>query len=548
MKNKNYPLYPVEQVNDLKELLGVIAGKYGDAPALTFERKKERISISYKQFKADVEALGTALWDMGLQDATIAVIGENSYEWIVTYFAVVNGGGIIVPLDRELTAEEAQKLIAASGARVFVHSNDFSDIAEHLKSSSEYSGQCINMRELPALLEQGRALLQSGATDYLGYDINNTALAAILYTSGTTGASKGVMLSHKNLARDAVACCQYVKVRGSNLLVLPIHHSFGFTACVLYMLLSGSEIVINQSLKRLLDDLAEYKPYNAFLVPLFVETFYKKIWASAKEQGKDGLLIKLISVSNALLKVGIDIRRKLFKSVLQAFGGNLELIVTGGAPIDPKYVKGLHDFGIITLNGYGITECAPVVSVNRNCYYRDGSIGQVYPCCEVEIMDADENGIGEICVRGENVMLGYYNDEAATSETFDGDWFKTGDLGYLDADGFLFITGRKKNLIILSNGKNVSPEELETELLHIDYIQEAVVYADGDTIVAEVFLDNERFPDCAAQLEQDLDTLNQTLPPYKHIGKTVVRETEFPKTTTKKIKRKYTTEGEKGHA
>jgi len=548
MKNQNYPLYDVEPVTNLKELVNHVAAMYGEASAFVFERKKERISVSYLQFKADVEALGAALWDIGLRGATVAVIGENSYEWIVTYFAVVNGGGVIVPLDRELPAEEAQKLILASDARVLVHSNDYADIAMFLQSGQAYTGQCINMRELSALIERGRALLQNGATDYLRYEIDNNALAAILYTSGTTGASKGVMLSHKNLACDAVACCQYVKVSGSNLLVLPIHHCFGFTACVLYMLLSGSEIIINQSLKRVLDDFNGYKPYNAFLVPLFLETFYKKIWESAKKQRKDDLLKKLIKISNVLLKAGIDVRRTLFKSVLQAFGGNLELIVTGGAPIDSKFVEGLRAFGIITLNGYGITECTAVVSVNRNQYLCGSSVGQILPCCKLKIIEPDESGIGEICVRGENVMLGYFNDDAATQEAFDGDWFKTGDLGYMDSDGFLFITGRKKNLIILSNGKNVSPEELETALLRVDYVLEALVCAAGDNIIAEVFLDNERYPGCAARLKQDIETLNETLPIYKHITETVIRETEFPKTTTKKIKRKYNTEGEKVHA
>jgi len=526
MKNRNYPLYPVEQVDDLKELVGVIAEKYGNAPAFIYERKKERISVSYLQFKADVEALGTVLWDMGLQNATVAIIGENSYEWIATYFAVVNGGGTIVPLDKELPAGEMQKLILASGAQVLVHSNEYSDIADFLQNGQAYTGQCINMRDVPALLERGRALLQSGATDYLRYEIDNSALAVILYTSGTTGASKGVMLSHKGLALNAMGASQNLSMPHSSLLVLPLHHSFAFTAGVVMMMLQGTAIAISYSLKDMQKDIQQYKPRNIFMVPLLIETFYKKIIAAAK---------------------GNDDAEVLKKVASAAFGGNLATLASGGAPLDKKTIVGFRRIGVTVIEGYGITECSPVVSVNRNCFYRDGSVGQVLPCCEVKILDADEDGIGEICVRGENVMLGYYNDEAATREAFDGDWFKTGDLGYLDGDGFLFITGRKKNLIILSNGKNVSPEELETALLRIDYIQEALVYAEGDTITAEVYLDNEHYPGCAARLAQDVEALNQTLASYKNIGKTVIRKIEFPKTTTKKIKRKYT-EGEKAYA
>jgi long-chain acyl-CoA synthetase len=287
-------------------------------------------------------------------------------------------------------------------------------------------------------------------------------------------------------------------------------------------------------------DLERYKPANICLVPLFLEKFYKRIWNTAKKKGKDGLLKNLITVSNALLRIGIDVRRTLFKSVLQAFGGNLKLIITGGAPVDTKYTQGLRDFGVNVLNGYGITECSPMVSANRNKHYNDSSVGPSLPCCEIKISEPDENGHGEIMVRGDIVMLGYYKNEQATKDVFDGEWFRTGDIGYMGKDGFLFISGRKKNLIILSNGKNVYPEEIEFALLnHIPYILEAVVYAEGNTIAAEVFLDTENEPDCAARLSKDISAFNGTVPLFKNIGKTVVRDSEFPKTTTKKIKRQY---------
>ncbi|MCL2517381.1 MAG: AMP-binding protein [Oscillospiraceae bacterium] len=531
MKNKNYPFYDVTPVKNLKELIEVIAEKYGDNNAITFERNNDDVHITYRRLKSDVEALSAAFFSLGIKDDKIAVIGENSYEWLLTYFAAVNSGNVIVPLDRDLPAADVLNLVNDSGTKVFVYSDSYSDMMEHLRDNGTDITHYINMDEIAGIIEKH-------AGKSVNIEIDDNAFAVLLYTSGTTGVAKGVMLSHYAIACDTVACCQSVKVRYNNLLVLPLHHSFGLTACVLYMLLSGSEIVINLSLKRLIQDLLKYQPYNAFLVPLFVETFYKKIWDGAKKKGKDGLLRKLIGISNFLLKIGIDVRRKLFKSVLKELGGNLELIVSGGAPIDAKYVKGLRDFGIITLNGYGITECSPVVSVNRNRYYRDGSIGLVYPCCEVRIAEPDENGHGEICVRGGNVMLGYYKNEQATKEAFDGEWFKTGDIGYLDSDGFLFISGRKKNLIILSSGKNIYPEEMEFAVLNnIPYVKEVVVFAEADTIVAEMFLDTENYPECAGVVNEDILMLNRTLPVYKNIGKTVIRETEFPKTTTKKIKR-----------
>ena len=562
MKNKSYPLYQTETINNLRELVDISAGKYGNGQALTFVRKKERISISYKRLQMEIKALGTMLLEgcnnidtdnhnakykdicsnvnMDIQNKyIIALIGENSYEWILTYFAIVNGGNIVLPLDKELPAPDIVNLLKHSGAEVFIYSDDYSDVAEYVRENAESIRDYVNLNQVSGLAEQGTQAIESGNTVFEDCVIDDNEVAALLYTSGTTGSAKGVMLSHKNLACDAVAACQHVGIFGSNMLVLPLHHSFGLVAAVCSMLLKGSEIFINSSLKNVLADLQKYQPSNMFLVPLFVETFYKKVWETAAKQGKDKLLKTMISVSNVFLKIGIDARRVLFKSVIHSFGGNLKLIVSGGAPLDPKYIEGFRELGITILNGYGITECAPIVAVNRNEYNRDGSVGAVLPCCEVRIAEPDDEGNGEIYVRGENVMLGYYKNEDATREAFDNGWFNTGDIGYLDKDGFLFISGRKKNLIILGNGKNVYPEEIENELLRFEYISETVVYAEDGAIVAEVYFDPESAADCAERLDGDILRLNKMLPIYKNIGKIRVRDTEFPKTTTKKIKREY---------
>jgi long-chain acyl-CoA synthetase len=455
---------------------------------------------------------------------------------------------VIVPIDKELSNEEIKNIIIDSEAKAFIYSDDYKDVAEYIKNSDATIHHFINMNNLPELITKGNNLINHGDKSVINMVIDNKALAAIIYTSGTTGAAKGVMLSHNSIVSDAVAACRYVYFQGSNMLVLPLHHSFAFTAAVVAVLIEGSEICINKSLKNVLTDMVKYKPHNMFLVPLFVETFYKKIWESAKKKGKDKMLKKLVAVSDMLLKVGIDLRRTLFKSILQAFGGNLKLIVCGGAPLDATYVKGLRSFGINVLNGYGITECSPVVSVNRNNYYRDGSVGLVLPGVDVKIEQPNEYGHGEIYVKGDIIMLGYYRNEQATKDTFDSEWFKTGDLGFVDADGFLYVTGRIKNLIILSNGKNISPEELELELLNIPLIKEIIVRQEisakgcSDVIIAEIFPDNDVAVSQGADnikecIDQAIADFNKNNPPYKRIQRIILRDVEFPKTTTKKIKR-----------
>ena len=540
VKNKSYPLNRVESIRNLRELVDIAAEKYGDKHAITFKRKDKMIHISYRQIKSDTDALGTALYDMGIHNGTIAVIGENSYEWILTYFATVNSGNVIVPLDKELTTTEIRNLVMDSGAEVLIHSDEFKSVANCMNKEESHIRYFVNMNNLEDMIKKGRRLIEQGDNRITGFKVNNHAMTAILYTSGTTGLAKGVMLSHLNIARNAAAACQNVEVIGNNILVLPLHHTFSFTAGVCSTILVGSEIYINSSLKNILADIATSKPHSMCLVPLFVETFYKRIWDGAKQHSKDELLRRLIRISNILLRVRIDLRRVFFKSVLRAFGGDLELIVCGGAPLESKYIQGLRDFGINVVNGYGITECSPIVSVNRNFYYRDGSTGPVLPGCEVKIVEPDEDNQGEIYVKGDIVMMGYYRNEQATKEAFDGEWMKTGDIGYMDADGFLFITGRKKNLIVLSNGKNVYPEEVENTLLrHIPYIKETVVSAEGNTIVAEVFLDTELYPDSVSHVDNDVFALNRRLPSYMTIGRTVIRNEEFPKTSIKKIKRNY---------
>ena len=540
MKNGPYPFNEIEPHETLRDIEVKAAQRTPDEIAYTFKRKKELVKISFSQLKNDVFALGSAFWDAGIKDMRIAVLGENSYEWVITFKATVGGGNVIVPIDKDSPYTDIEHVINESEAAALVFSDAYCDIAEKLKAGGSALKYYWNMKtDLPALIERGNELMKDENNPFTHYKVDPESMAAIFYTSGTTGFAKGVMLSHKNMVANMIATAQIVKLEERELAALPLHHSFTVLTVIGAPGVSVN-VFINNSLKDLQKDITEFSPTITCVVPLALEVMSKTVWSTAKKQGKYHLLKAMIPISLTLFKVGIDIRRKLFKSVLAGFGGELKIIISGGAPLNPKLVKEFRAFGIDVLNGYGITECSPIVSGNRIYHYRDGSVGPVLPCNEVKIIDTDENGHGEICVKGDNVMMGYYKNEKATREAFDGEWFKTGDLGYVDKDGFLFITGRKKNLIILANGKNVQPEELEFAIEnHIPYVKEVLVYEGDNKIVAEVFLDTENDPDCASRLDGDILKVNRTLAPYKNIGKTVIRDTEFPKTTTRKIKRQY---------
>ncbi len=532
--NKNYALYPHPQVNTLKEMLEVCTKMQKNKPAFIYPKnKKEDITVSYIQFKSDVEALGSWLFSQGYRNCRIAVYGENSYEWILTHFAVTCGENVIVPIDKDLPTKDVQYLLSDSKVVALVYSDTYSDEVGELDLTGVTA---INMKEIAGYIAAGREMISNGFTDYSDKVVNPKSLATIVYTSGTTGTAKGVMLSHKNLAADTVATCQNVRIDDGTVLLLPLHHTFGLVAGVFCVLFWGHYIYINKSLKNVNSDFLKAKPEHLSLVPMVIEGLYKRIWETAEKKGKAKALQTLIKVSDFLLSIGIDVRRKLFKSVLAAFGGRLQTIVSGGAGIDDKYIKGFRSFGITIVNGYGITECGPVVATNRNEAVKCGTVGFPLCCNDVKIDNPNENGEGEILVKGDNVMQGYYNNPEANEKAFDGDWFRTGDIGRIDDNGYLYITGRVKNLIILANGKNVYPEELEEYLHGIEAIKEVIVCAENDMITAEIFPDYD-ITDYESVIESEIQRLNKTLPVYKQIAKTKFRQVEFDKTTTKKIKR-----------
>ncbi len=526
MKNKPYALYNVPEFANLKDFTEYCGTEFSEKTAFRWLKKKTEISKSYKAFKEDVEALGTYFISKGCNRTHIAVIGENSYAWIVTYFATVNSNNVIVPLDKEASADDLQYLVKSSDTSILVHSDDYLEEAEASGCTN-----LINMKDMDSIINEGKKLIANGDTSYKDVVIDENAMCTLVYTSGTTSEPKGVMLSHLNIIFDTVATSKSVLIPDSALVMLPIHHTYGFVASLTIPMLVGSSIFINSSMRNLMSDIKYSKPKYIACVPLVAESFYKKVNENLKATGKDKLISKLVAVSNCLMKCGIDLRRKLFKKIIEAFGGNLEILVIGGAPINENCVIGFHDFGINVLCGYGITECSPIVSTMRNKHYEPKSVGVVHPGVEVRIKD------GEVQVKGSIVFKGYYKNAEATNAVFDGEWFKTGDLGAYE-NNMLYINGRIKNLIILPNGKNVSPEELEQKLTdNINGITEVIVYEKDNLITAEIF-SAEADEGIKSNIEKQVFEFNKALPIYKQIGNVIFRDKEFPKTTTKKIKRR----------
>ncbi len=529
------------EYSDLKDMINGVASRFGEETAFKYETKGVKTEITYQRFKNDINGFGAYLFSKGFNgDKKIAVLGENSYNWIVTYFSVVNGGNVIIPLDKELKPNELLVLLNSSETDVLVYSKHKQKAVDEMVEAGLNVPNLICMTEMEDLCQEGQEIIANGNSEYLDVKIDVEKMCAIIYTSGTTGTPKGVMLNHKNLTRDAYLSISCSKIPRDTVAVLPLNHTFGFMACILCQVWMGYSTFITSSLKTFMRDVKEHRPAHISVVPLFVESIYKNIWKNAEKQGKAGLLKKLIKVSNGMRKVGIDMRRTLFKTVLDNFGGNLEMIISGGAPIDDIYMKGLEDFGITIINGYGITECSPIVALNRVECVKYGTVGKAIPTVQVKIENPNEDGEGEVWVKGDIVMMGYYNMEEETNEVLKDGWFNTGDIGKMIDGEFLSITGRKKNLIILANGKNVYPEELEFLVSHVENVTECLVYEEDDMIAVEIYTDvEENREEVKENIKKGIQELNNTLADYKKIRKIKFRSVEFEKTTTKKIKRQY---------
>lgn len=555
----NHMLHEKVELKDYKELIEWAAVEHCGKNAYSFKKdlhKSEVTRITFEELRDDVRGLTTKLIKMGCSGKHCAVIGKLSYEWAVLYFSVISAGGVLVPLDRDWHAEELAKTAKKADVSFLFIDEDIIDKAEIIEKENQFEAKPVIIAGkdsgvgVDTLIKEGREIFKSEPNVYFESTTDAQKLSLLVFTSGTTGEGKGVMLTQKAVLTDISNVAPYLDYSDKTVGVLPPHHTYGSSVIFAAHALIGAEVYISAGLRYIQKELKDEKPGHLALVPLYLETFYRKIQANVKEQKKEKLLKVMISLSNALRKIGIDVRKKLFKSVRAAFGGEVKMIISGGAPINSEILNFFEAIGISTLNGYGITECAPIIAVNRSKNVVKKSVGNVIECDEVKIDSPNEDGEGEIWVKGPNVMLGYYKNEEATRDAITSDgYFRTGDYGKLDKNGILYITGRKKNIIILSNGKNVYPEEIENDLMATPGVLDIIVYEgqsrrgmEYNAIVAEIypdfeFMEKNGISDVKAYLDSYIAEYNKTAVPYKKIGVLKIREDDFPKNTLRKIMR-----------
>lgn len=546
------PLNTVAPVSSIREMLSRAGREAADTCAFRYLSGDTVKDVSYRDFIRDVYALGAALHERGLSAAHIALIGENSYPWVTVYLAMLAGAGVFVPIDRELPPKDIAHLLRHSDSETVFYSAAYAATVEQLAPELTHTRFFIQIPQagkkeppLPrdarflsytALLHRGHELTERGYTGYATLQPDRTELRMIAYTSGTTGLAKGVMLSEQNLCASVYNGLRAAQVYSVYLSILPYHHLYEAVCGLLVAIHHHSTVCINDDTSHTMKNFARFQPEYAYVVPAYAEEFYRRIWTNAQKTGREKNFATLIQTSNALRKAGIDMRASFFSSIREAFGGRLKKLVCGGAPMRPELGQFFEDIGVPLYNGYGATECAPLISVNRDGYNDPATVGAPLPCYELRLTDVGEDGEGEICLRGDTVMMGYYNDPVRTAEALrEGGWFFTGDYGKLRADGLLCITGRKKNIIVLSNGKKIYPEELEGYMRSIPYVREAIIYSplnelgNATSLHAEVALDAQKLAEMgitqpAAALRRDVTRTFAALPLYKQISKIIIQE------------------------
>ncbi len=551
-----------ERVSNIKDFCNIIS-KHGSKVAYSyFDRKKALRDVTYSELYTMVLRVAAGLTEKGYAGKRIAIIGETSVKWMVSYLAILATGGVAIPMDKELDISAIEGLLESVDTDAIIYSESFNGKFANAQKNSKCISLFIPMHpdenEVGENITPYKQILAMGKEPVAnGYTIpevkDREGLAEMLFTSGTTGTSKCVMLSQKNIFSVVTSACETVPFFPDDKIVsvLPIHHTYEL-ACTLAALDYGVHVCINDSLTRVLKNFKTFEPTALVLVPLFVYTIYRRIWAEAKKKGKDKVLKLGIGASRTLRTIGIDKRRAIFAEVLDSFGGKVEKIICGGAALNPRMIASFEAIGISIYEGFGITECSPLVCVTPYYNRKYGSVGPAVPCCQIRIDGKGKNDLGfiegEIQVKGDNVMLGYYNNDEANKDVFTEDnWFRTGDMGYMDNDGYLYITGRLKSVIVLENGKNIFPEEIEEYLGNIEKIAESVVVGrEHDSVVdlvAILYPDYTKYPEetpeevIKADLWATISELNKTLPSHKHIKQIEIRETEFEKTTSRKIKR-----------
>ncbi|MBR5516916.1 MAG: AMP-binding protein [Firmicutes bacterium] len=559
------PFKDVVLHKNFKEMLNYCAREYKDVTAFILKKKlgKDQVKydyVTYQMFRDQVEAVGTAMLMNGLKGKRVAIVGNNSYHWLVSYFATLGGIGTCVPLDKGLPFEELASSLERSYSDVLIFDKEHKKLVDQLKEHGTCVKEYICMDEIEGytsiaqLTEQGMNAISEGFVDYRELPIDEHEITILLFTSGTTSMAKAVMLSQYNILANiqSILTVEDIHVGDVNMAFLPYHHTFGSTG-QFAMIAAGVTTAYCDGLKYLQKNLVEYKVSVFFCVPLLIESIYKKVMQNVKKQGKEKTVKFGIKLSQLLLKVGIDIRRKVFKEVLDQLGGNIRFIISGAAAIDPEALAGFNAFGITTVQGFGMTEAAPVICAENKNEMSNGSIGKALPGVEVRIDNPNEDGIGELIARGPNVMAGYYENQEETDKTIIDGWLHTGDLAYAK-NGYAFICGRKKNVIVLKNGKNVYPEEIEVLISNLEYVEECMVYgyarkeddpldlAIGTKIVykADVMKDNYEataVEEIEAIIKADVDKINNTMPVYKQINRVIITDEPMVKTTTGKVKR-----------
>lgn len=555
----------MEKYKNIKEIIYASAEKFSNNIAFTTKIKDGENIIykdtTYKELLEDINGLGTSLYKLGLKKERIAILGRNRYEWMVSHLANLLGNIVSVPLDKDLQLEELETSLIRSKAKAIVFDEKYIEKIQQVKERGKtYIEHFICMGELKdytnvkTLVDEGKKIIENGNTEYINAEITEKEMGILLFTSGTTAQSKAVMLSQYGIATNIYDMLQVEKLYETdiNIAFLPYHHVFGSTGA-LVMLAVGLKTVFPDGLKYIQQNLKEYGVTAFIGVPILVDKMYKTVMKEIDKQGKTKLIKIAVKISNFLLKFKIDIRRKLFKQVIDGLGGKMRTIISGGAPLDRKVAQGFDEFGIQVVQGYGLTETSPVIISENPEQKRYGSIGVPMESVQIEIVDKDEKGIGEITAKGPNVMLGYYEDQERTNEVIKDGWFHTGDLGYMDKDGFIFITGRKKDLIVLKNGKKVFPEELETLVLRLPEVEECFVFGmpddddENDVKVSIKIVYNkenvkEKYGDISEEdlfkaIWNKIKEINTTLPKYKYIKHMILTKEPLIKTTTNKVKR-----------
>ena len=565
--NENRKVYDPRIVKNYREMIEYSVKNYADKVAYKYKKNGdlkhvEYVEKTYEQVGKDIKAFATELLNKGLENRKIVVIGNNRYEWCISYLAVTSANMIIVPLDKALPNNEIENLVIRSEAEVAIFDKKYIEVMKKLKKDTNANLKILicmdnikdnDVENFSQLLQKGKELLKNDDNRYEKVKVNPEKMSIMLFTSGTTNVPKAVMLSQKNICANLSDFASWVKLYPTDTLLsfLPIHHTFECTVTFLYGFYSGCTVAFCDGLKYIQKNLVEYKVSVFVAVPLVLETMYKKVQKAIHDQGKEKLISTMVKISNTLLKCKIDLRKVIFKKILDNLGENIRLVLYGAAPMNKETIVGFNNFGIELVQGYGLTETSPVIAAETDKEKKPGAVGLALPSLNVKIDHPDENGEGEILVKGPSVMIGYYHNDEENQKAFIDGWFRTGDYGYITEDGFIYVTGRKKDIIVLQNGKNVYPQEIEFLINKLPYVTESLVYQRSkdktDTMLcAKIVYDKDLIKEKLGEktekeyqelIWEKIKEINQQLPVFKHIKKISITTEPLIKTTTQKVKR-----------